>query len=411
MQEPYDVAVVGGGMAGAILAWALRREGLTVCLLERGAPPGSDPAPGDPERVSALGAGSRGILEGLGLWDRIEGFGPEPVTAIEVTDGPGGGGAPLTAAEAGVPALGQVTPNRALVAAAWECLREDGEAGLFPSSTVTGVEWGRHCVRLKVDHAGTERILTTRLVVGADGEHSRIREAAGIGTWGWHHNRYALVATVAAERPLRGRAFERFLPEGPLAFLPLGGRAASIVWTLPPSEAVDLQELEEGSFLARLRERLGPVLGRLEAVGGRALNPLELRLARRFTGARLALVGNAGHLLHPVAAQGFNLGLRDVATLAGEAGKARRRGWDPGSPAVLERYAQHRRGDTARVVAFTEGLNRLFANDLEPLGVLRRLGLRALHRSGPLKRALMEQAMGRVPGQGEARPLWEKVQP
>ncbi len=411
MHEPYDAAVVGGGMAGAILACALRRRGLSVALLERSGPPAGDVAAGDPERVSALNAGSREILEALDLWAPLQAAGPAPITSIEVTEGHRRGRALLEAREAGVEALGHVVPNGALVAAAWGSLWKDPGVGLFAPARVTALEQGTHCVRLRVSHEGAERILTARLVAGADGEHSRIREAAGIGTRGWHHNRYALVATVTAERDLGGRAFERFLPEGPLAFLPLGGRTASIVWTLPPSAAAELPDLAEADFLGRLRERMGPALGGLEAVGRRAVLPLELRLARRFTGPRLALVGNAGHLLHPVAGQGFNLGLRDVAALAEEAGNARHRGWDPGGPGVLGRYEGRRRRDTARMMVFTEGLVRIFASDLAPVGALRRLGLAVVQRGAPLKRLLMAQALGRSPAPAAAAGPKERVRP
>lgn len=426
MTQPFDAAVVGGGMVGATAAVALRRQGLSVALVERSRPPeGPVPAPpaaadeaaaghgvgADPGRVSAINEGSRRLLAELGLWDAVAASGPGVIETIEVTDGGRSGRTVLDRDEAGVAALGHVVANRALLAGAWAAVRADPHIAVHAPTAVAGLEWGRACVRMRLDRDGGRDSLTARLVVGADSEHSAIRQAAGIGTRGWHHNRYALVATVEAERDLAGRAFERFLPEGPLAFLPLGGQRASIVWTLAPAAASEAMALAPGAFLARLQARFGPALGELRGVGERAVFPLALRLARRFTAERTALVGNAAHLLHPVAGQGFNLGLRDVAALAGDTGSARGRGWDPGNPGVLGRYERARQADTARVVAFTEGLNRLFANDWSPAAGLRQLGLGLLDRSGPLKRALMNQAMGL--GRGGAprrRPRRERVE-
>ena len=394
MSEHVDVAVIGGGMAGATLAWALHQEGMAAALVERQPPP-QGPAPaGDPERVSAINAGSRAILAGLGLWPAIAEAGAAPIETIEVTDDDRAGRTVLDRHEAGEPALGYVVPNRAIVAAAWERLAQAEGVALHAGTAVTELRRDA-AVSLSLKGPAGPTTLTASLVVGADGEHSAVRRAAGIDTWGWHHNRYALVATVTAERDLAGWAFERFLPEGPLAFLPLGGNRASIVWTLGPQAAAEREREGDAAFLNRLQQRFGPALGRLTGVGRRATYPLELRVARRFTAARTALVGNAGHLVHPVGGQGFNLGLRDVAALAEEAGRAHRRGWDPGHREVLARYERRRRKDTARTIAFTEGLTRLFANRDPALAGLRQAGLRAMERVAPLRHALMNQAMGR----------------
>ncbi|MFA9459318.1 UbiH/UbiF/VisC/COQ6 family ubiquinone biosynthesis hydroxylase [Thiohalorhabdus methylotrophus] len=409
MAEKVDVAVVGGGMAGATLAWALYRRGLEVALIEPGEPP--EPAYEEaPLRVSAINAGSRAILADLGLWEDIAAQGAAPIGTIEVTDGHRRGRTLLDCREAGVEALGHVVSNRAVVATAWERIRAEGGATLLQPARMESMERGPDRTRITVESGGERFTLEARLVVGADGEHSGVRRAAGIGTWGWHHNRHAVVAVVDCERDLAGHAFERFLPEGPLAFLPLGGGRASIVWTLTPSAAAEVAELGTADFLARLRARFGPALGALHDTGERAVFPLELRLAERFTGDRAALVANAGHLVHPVAGQGFNLGLRDVAALAEELGNARDRGWDPGNAAVLGRYERRRRMDTTRVVAFTEGLNRLFGNEAMPLAVARRLGLAGLDRIGPLKRMLMNQAMGRNPGRLPRSPFFPAIE-
>ncbi|MEF8794083.1 UbiH/UbiF/VisC/COQ6 family ubiquinone biosynthesis hydroxylase [Thiohalorhabdus sp.] len=394
MSEPFDAAVVGGGMVGAVAAVALRRQGLSVGLIERGRPPEGPGQPGDPERVSAVSEGSRRILTDLGLWPAIADSEPAAIETIEVTDGGRGGRVLMDRDEAGVDALGYVVANRRIVASAWEAVRADPGIVVHAPAGVADWQWQDRGVRLQLEGEGGGQTLSTRLVIGADSEHSATRAAARIGMRGWHHNRYALVATVETERPLAGRAFERFLPEGPLAFLPLGGATASIVWTLTPSAANRALNWDQATLLSHIQDRFGPALGGLQHVGGRATFPLALRLARRFTEKRTALVGNAAHLLHPVAGQGLNLGLRDVQALAEEAGAARSCDWDPGNTAVLNRYERARWGDTARVMAFTEGLNRLFANDWAPAVGLRQLGLSVVGQSRPLKRILMNQAMG-----------------
>jgi 2-octaprenyl-6-methoxyphenol hydroxylase len=230
-----------------------------------------------------------------------------------------------------------------------------------------------------------------------------VRETAGIGVRGWHHNRYAVVATVTLERDHAGRAFERFRDPGPLAVLPLGERRATLVWTLGPADAEARLQESEARFLERLQGELGPALGRVTTAGPRAAYPLELRLAKQLTGERVALVGNAGHLLHPVAGQGFNLGMRDVGVLAEVLGEAADRGWNPGHAAVLGRYAARRRADMVRTVALTETLNRLFSNPDPVLARARDLGLRLFDRLPTAKDALIRQAAGL-----EALDLWQE---
>lgn len=399
-----DVAVIGGGMAGAPLAAALAERGLDVSVVDGRPWPvqGAGGAPG-PERVSALNAGTRTLLERVGIWQHI----PEahPIRDIEVTTGDRPGRATLDPRSPEANPFGHVVENAALVDAAWQRLGDQDRVQCLRPAAVESVGPAEGGVRRLGyrDADGTPAELRARLVVGADGEHSRVRQAAGIGVRGWHHNRYAVVATVTLARHHGGRAYERFRDPGPLAVLPFGERRATLVWTLGPEEAEARVRESEARFLARLQGEVGPGVGRVTAAGPRAAYPLELRLAKRLIGDRVALVGNAGHLLHPVAGQGFNLGMRDVGVLAEVLGEARERGWDVGHPSILDRYAARRRTDMARSVALTEGLNRLFSQPGPLLARARETGLRLFDRLPGAKEALVRQAAGL-----EALELWQE---
>jgi 2-octaprenyl-6-methoxyphenol hydroxylase len=232
------------------------------------------------------------------------------------------------------------------------------------------------------------------LVAAAEGRSSPTRAAQGIDVLRWDYEQTGIVATIAHERPHHGLAVERFFPDGPFAILPMTGRRSSIVWAAEDRLARELIALPDDDFMAELGERFGEQLGALSLAGPRWHYPLSMIQARRYTGCRLALVGDAAHAIHPIAGQGWNLALRDVAALAELLVDAKRLGLDPGSAAVLARYERWRRFDSLALVAITDGLNRLFGNDLLPLRLARELGLGLVERVGPLKQFFMRHAMG-----------------
>ena len=252
----------------------------------------------------------------------------------------------------------------------------------------TGTE--RVTVHLAGDHAG----ISARLLVAADGAHSSIREQAGIKTSGWDYGQSGIVTTVAHERDHHGRAEEHFLPAGPFAILPLKGNRSSIVWTEEAREAARIVALSDEEFHAELERRFGLHLGEIKAVGGRRAYPLGLFVARAFIGDRLALIGDAAHVIHPIAGQGLNLGLRDVAALAEAIADAARLGLDVGGAQVLDRYQRWRRFDTMAMGLATDGLNRLFSNRSDVLRVVRDVGLGLVERAPALKNLFIREAAG-----------------
>jgi 2-octaprenyl-6-methoxyphenol hydroxylase len=241
-------------------------------------------------------------------------------------------------------------------------------------------------------------VVRARLLVAADGARSRIRERAGIQSVGWSYGQSAIATTVAHERPHNGRAEEHFLPAGPFAILPMTGNRSSLVWTEAAGLAPRLLALAEVEFAAELRARFGEFLGTVEPIGPRWAYPLALMQADRYTARRLALIGEAAHVIHPIAGQGLNIGIRDVAALAEAIVDARRLGLDIGDDSVLERYQRWRRLDAVLLAGVTDGLNRLFSNTIAPVKLARDIGLAAVNRLPPLKRLLMRHAMGTLGG-------------
>ncbi|MGH6718017.1 MAG: UbiH/UbiF/VisC/COQ6 family ubiquinone biosynthesis hydroxylase [Alphaproteobacteria bacterium] len=387
-----EVAIVGGGMVGLALAIALAEHGFEVTVIDaKPAPARRDPA--FDGRASAIAAATARMLDRLGLWQAglRHALAPvaEPILEIRVSDGD----APLHLhydhAEVGAGPLGYMIENRDIIAA----LHERAAAlpiTLIAPATVTGFEARPGATRL----AFKSRSCAAPLVVGADGRESPLRALAGIGASSRPYGQTGIVCTVRHERPHRGIAHERFLPAGPFAILPLKGDRSSLVWTERSELAPTLVALPDDDFLDELAWRFGDFLGRLALEGPRWSYPLALVRAERIVGPRLALVGDAAHAIHPIAGQGFNLGLRDVATLAHVLADGRAVGLDPGDAAMLGRYARWRGTDAFVLATVTDGLNRLFSNDLAPVRLVRDLGLAAVDRLPPLKRLFMRHAMG-----------------
>ncbi len=403
-----DIAIVGGGMVGLSLAAALRELPLDVVVIEP-APPGGTEAPSFDDRTTALSNGSRRILEGIGAWRRVA---PEAaaIERIHVSDRGAFAFARLTAREQGVPALGHTITNRVLGAALDGICATAPRLELRRPARVTAVEPGVDAVTLTVEGASPGRV-EARLVVAADGAKSLVRSAFGIEATVWDYGQLAIIANIEGNRFHGNVAYERFTPDGPIAVLPLPDGRCTVVWTVATDAAPALLALDDAAFLARLQDAFGWRLGRLRRVGQRHAYPLSLTRSARQVAPRAVIIGNAAQGLHPIAGQGFNLGLRDVATLAEViADELRGRGADadPGAPRVLDRYAEWRRGDRQSVIAFTDGLVRLFGNPLLPLRAARGAGLLLFDLLQPAKDGFARVTMGlagRLPRLARGVPL------
>ncbi|SEP15800.1 2-octaprenyl-6-methoxyphenyl hydroxylase [Aquisalimonas asiatica] len=385
-----DVVIVGGGLVGASLAIALGGSGLQVRVVD----PVTATAPEQPsydDRSTALSPTSRRILEALELWPAISGE-AAPIRTIHVSDRGGFGVTRMQAEQEGLDALGHVVPNRVLGRVLRERLAAQPDAVQSVTARVESAEPGPDAVHLTLDD-GTD--LAARVVVAADGTRSALRERLGIDLRETDYDQVGVVANVTPARSPDGRAFERFTPEGPLALLPLAGGHCSLVWTVSPQRAEALAALGDADFLAALQEAFGYRLGRFLRVGRRVAYPLGLSRSARRVAGRSVLIGNAARTLHPVAGQGFNLALRDVAELAERLHGAGRRGEDPGAPALLQGYADARESDHRRVTAMTDGLVRLFSNRLPGLRLARNLGLVGMELLPGARDGLVRQAMGR----------------
>lgn len=402
----FDVAIVGGGMVGASLACALGGQPLRVALIE--SVPFAAPAqPSYDDRSVALAWGARRVFEGMGLWDALAPA-AAPIREIHVSDRGHFGSARLSAAARGFEALGYVVENRSLGRTFAEALPGIGNVELICPARVASMETRAGEIRLCVEQDGRSRALSTRLLVGADGGQSAVRGHGGIGVVRTDYGQSAVIANVTPQAAHGDRAWERFTADGPLALLPMRDNRCSLVWTVRAERCEGILALPEREFLAALQARFGNRLGRLLRAGARSAYPLALVRAERYVGERLALIGNAAHTLHPVAGQGFNLGLRDVAVLAELISDACAQGRDPGAPQVLERYERWRTGDQRRAIALTDGLIRIFSSDFPPLVAARNLGMVALDLLPPLKGAMMRQTMGlagRLPRLARGLPL------
>jgi 2-octaprenyl-6-methoxyphenol hydroxylase len=387
-----DLVIGGAGFAGLALAIALR-QGLGDAFAVTVVDPAFKADKSKDPRASAIAAAARRLFEAIGVWDAVEAH-AQPILDMVVTDSKlddvvrptfltfGG------EVEEGEP-FAHMVENRHLIDALVAKAKELGVE--LRAGAVSGFEYSPNAVDV---HLADGKKISARLLVGADGARSQIRETAGIATHGWNYDQSAIVTTVAHEREHNGRAEEHFLPAGPFAILPLTGKRVSIVWTENAREAERIVALPDAEFHAELEKRFGLHLGDLEVIGARRAFPLGLFTAREFIGERLALVGDAAHIIHPIAGQGLNMGLRDVAALAEAIADAARLGLDIGAPDVLERYQRWRRFDTMTMGVATDGLNRLFSNRSDALRLARDIGLGLVERIPALKRVFIREAAG-----------------
>lgn len=388
-----DVLVVGGGLVGASLALALGRAGLDVTIVEA-YPFRINEQPNYDERSIALAQGSQRIFSAMGLWDSLHDA-VCPIHTIHVSDRGHFGFTRLRREQEGVDALGYVASARLLGNALIRAL-ENTDVRLLTPAQLQTFQAEDDKVRVTLDIEGKTVECKTRLLVAADGVQSQVRDQLGIETQQWDYGQTALIANVTPGKPHDNVAYERFTDTGPMALLPLNDNHCSLVWTLCTDQVDEVMALGDAEFLARLQARFGYRLGRFTKVGKRYAYPLQLLRARQSTAQRLALIGNAVHTLHPIAGQGFNLGLRDVAALAEVVVDAQRDGRDIGGADVLQRYADWRQADQRRVVAFTDSMVRLFGQTLPPVVALRDAGMLALDLCPPAKHWFGRLTMGRA---------------
>jgi 2-octaprenyl-6-methoxyphenol hydroxylase len=388
----YDIVIVGGGMVGASLAIALGSTPLRVAVLEA-VPFRSDRQPSYDDRAIALAYGTRRIFEGMGLWGALQ-TEATPIHAIHISDRGHFGFTRLDCREEGVAALGYVAVSRAMGAVLAERLQQLSNVDVLCPAAVSNVVTGGDHAEVTAECDGVTRRLTARLVVAADGATSQVRKWLGIDAQRWDYGQTAVITNITPQRPHHNRAFERFTDSGPLALLPMSGNRCSVVWTVRSARAEQVMALDDAAFLRALQERFGGRLGSFLRVGARRAYPLQLVRAHEHVRPRLALIGNAAHTLHPVAGQGFNLGLRDVAVLAEVLSDASMNSRDIGSLEVLQNYAKWRRQDHMKMIAFTDGLARMFANPLAPVRAVRNAGMLAVDLLPPLKHVLTRHTMG-----------------
>ena len=392
-----DVVIAGAGFAGLALALALR-QGLGAEFTVVVADPALDRPPREDARASAIAAGARRLLETIDVWNAVAAD-AQPILDMVVTDSRLGDAVrPVFLTFAGEVEPGEpfahMVENRLLLDALVDKAKAAGIA-LRATTASAPHQNGEHGERIAVT-LGNGGACTARLLVAADGARSGIRTAAGIATHGWSYGQSAIVLNVGHERDHCGRAEEHFLPAGPFAILPLRGRRSSIVWTETTREAQRIVALPDAEFHAELEQRFKLHLGEITAVGPRRVHPLGFFVARSFIADRIALVGDAAHLIHPIAGQGLNMGLKDVAALAEVIVDAARLGLDPGAADVLERYQRWRRFDTMTMGLATDGLNRLFSNHSAVLRLLRDVGLGMVDRVPALKQLFIREAAGLV---------------
>ncbi len=409
-KERLDLAVVGAGLNGSLLALAAGVAGLKTALIDR-LPLKTMSEAGFDGRTTAIAYTSQRLFQAVGVWDEVAAE-AEPILDIRISDaGHDGRASPLflhfdhreaadRTAEGGDAAapMGWIVENRFLRAALLRRLAACPNVELIAPDEALETNRDTHQVELVLKSG---RRLASRLVASAEGRFGTMREEAGIGARSWSYNQISIVVVARHEQPHRGVAQEKFLPGGPFAILPMrdsasGEHRSSIVWTERATLAKRLLELEPKSFQAEFARRFGDHLGPVETIGPRWWFPLGLVHAERYIDERLVLVGDAAPGIHPIAGQGYNLGVRDIAALVEVLIDAKRLGLDIGAADTLERYARWRRADNLTMVAATDLLNRLFSNDIKPLRLVRDLGLAAVNRTPALRRFFVRHAMGLV---------------
>lgn len=388
----FDLIIIGGGMVGASLACALANQPLRIAIIEA-VPYQADNQPSYDDRAIALSFGSRRIFDGLGLWPEIAPH-TTAINRIHVSDQGRFGFARLDNKQENVDALGYVITARNLGRTLVHQLEQLKNLTLISPAKLTDLKLGNDHATAIIDKNGKSKTLTASLIIAADGGNSAVRQLLDIQTTNHDYKQTAITANITPEFPHQHVAYERFTQHGPLALLPMEDNRCALVWTHDPQESKRILELNDDEFLNELQTGFGQRLGRLKKTGKRSAYPLKLVKAQEQVRNRLALIGNAAHTLHPIAGQGFNLGLRDVATLAQIITDTSQQNQDIGTLNILEQYAQWRTRDHRQVIGFTNTLVSTFSNHFPPLALARNLGLIATDIIPPLKHALSKHSMG-----------------
>ncbi len=375
-ERHYDIVIAGGGMIGTSLALALAPLGLKVAVVEA-IERQATAQPSFDDRTTALSRSTQRMFTAMGLWPQIVAA-STPISSIHVSDQGRFGFSHIDADEQGVEALGYVVVNRVLGSVLQDALDHTSGIDVLCPARITEVAIAPDAATVTVaGEDDKETSLSAALLVAADGANSAVREMLGITASKDHYGQRAVIGNVLSERPVDNVAYERFTEQGPLAILPIAEGRAGFIWTVSEDDAERVMNLDDEAFLAELQREFGYRLGEFSRVGKRAAYPLILSKAMRLTATRSVLIGNSAHGLHPVSAQGFNLGMRDVAAIVdciadAQAGDS---DFDPGNAAMLERYAEWRRADQKKLVRFTDGLVKLFGSRRRPLRALRNVGM------------------------------------
>lgn len=392
MQPDFDCLIVGGGLVGAGLARALRDQPIKIGVIEA-VPTSADVQPSYDDRGLGVAPASQRILQGIGLWDDLKAE-ATPIKNIHITDRGHFGATRISAEKLGVEQLGHIVIGRALGEVLQKSVTTTANTEFICPASISSIENNPDHIKVEIKEKDNTRTVTTRLLIAADGGFSQVREMLGVSTETKEYDQTAIVTNVSPEIPHNNTAFERFTSTGPLALLPSSDQRCVVVWTTKTDQANEIMQLDEEEFLQQLGKRFGHRLGKFVKMGQRRSYPMRLIKAKQLTGSRFAILGNAAHTIHPNAAQGLNLGLRDVAQMAELIVDAIRNDKDIASPELLKNYAESRTRDHQQVIRFSDGLTKLFYNDNPFLITFRNLAMLGIDRFPPAKRALSKRAMG-----------------
>lgn len=403
----YDIIIAGGGMIGLSLALALSPLGLRTAMVET-VKPGAAMQPSFDDRSTALSRSTQRMFEAMDLWPDIAAA-STPIRHIHVSDKGRFGFSHIDAEEQNVEALGHVVINRVLGDVLRKTLDRTPSIDVLCPASIIGISLAPAAATASVQFANNDRQeLSCRLLVAADGANSTVRDMMGVTASQVSYRQYAVVGNLLPEKSMRNIAYERFTDAGPLALLPVADNRAAFIWTVSEADSARITQLDDAAFVAEMQSEFGYRLGRFSRIGKRAAYPLVLSKALRLTATRSVLVGNAAHGLHPVAAQGFNLGMRDVASLCDCIVDRLADGLDIGAPEMLDQYGEWRRSDQKKLVRFTDGLVRLFGSRKSSVRVLRNIGMLGFDLIPGVRSEFARQTMGlagRLPRLSRGVPL------